>query len=308
VVCRRRRRRQRCSTSAKCQCNPKIKCLTADTLSERCAFTTPSWQWTDSSSGITSDTTSSGAADCQWQFPPHDIARMLSPKLVKKENRRDVTVRPQLDHYDILITHPVVENVMLEVFATPPSPPDFTTIDDERLGANYSCIGLCNAAYNMIHERRAEITPFVINSRDKRWLLNLQFVVNDKLAGDSVRGASNPVKPDIIAIDPLTLPNPLSALVGYWNLPDELRRDPSSNARQIQFACDGRGQYTASPSSFITGVSPPATRLTWGHERHWWNSIAISVWQKRYRHREAKGGTVLPASVTQPQNIRRRTE
>ncbi len=126
---------------------------------------------------------------------------MLSPKLVKKENRRDVTVRPQLDHYDILITHPVVENVMLEVFATPPSPPDFTAIDDDER-ANYtrtvdflnSCIGLCNAAYNMIYERRAEITPFVINSRDKRWLPNLQFVVNDKPAGDSVRGASNPIK------------------------------------------------------------------------------------------------------------------
>ncbi len=253
------------------------------------ASETTSTPWRDS--GITSDTTASGPVDIDqeklkahlylnlrghtWQFPPHDIARMLSPKLVKEENRRDVTVRPQLDHYDILITHPVVENVMHEVFARPPPPPPFTAIDER---ANYtrtvdflnSCIGLCNTAYNTIYERRAEISPFVIKPRSKRWLPHLRFVVNDKLAGDTVRGSVNPIKPDVIAIDSATLPNPSSALVGYWNLPDELRRNPKSNARQIQLSVDlkkgswkrmvlqlatyGRGQYTASPLRVFTIV------------------------------------------------------
>lgn len=179
-----------------------------------------------------------------WQFRPHDIARMLSPRFVLEECREDAANRPLLEHFDLLIEDPVVVHAMNQAFADPPPPPIFVT--DER--ANYipvadflnDCVAACNEAYDMIAQNLHN-GPFTVATRDKRWFPNLSFLKYDRETGDRVRGATRALKPDVIGIDAPNPPDDPADVLGYWNLPDELEDDRKAN--QIEIVCDLKSEW-----------------------------------------------------------------
>ncbi|KLO14766.1 hypothetical protein SCHPADRAFT_299202 [Schizopora paradoxa] len=139
-----------------------------------------------------------------WQFPPDDITRMLSPKVLqlqyRNQPRDEVTgFRHLLIHFDSLIDHPTVVQVMDEVFIRPLTAPILQANEplDYEPVADFlnQCISLCDIAYGKIASQLGEDGQFTVKARTDRWLVTS--FGYDRQVGDKIRGA-HPLKPKFV--------------------------------------------------------------------------------------------------------------
>jgi hypothetical protein len=162
--------------------------------------------------------------DQTYQFPPDEVARMLSPKRLKDGLS---SPQPLLKDFDCLIDETVVKDAMKQV-------PELKAVSDDNPGwdtnserRNYesiakflnTCVQECDKVYDAIHQKLAlqKDPRFKVVARTKRWLPGLRFAKYDKVTGDGIDNASA-LKPDFVGVDDVEVPNEEDFLC-WWSLP-----------------------------------------------------------------------------------------
>lgn len=160
--------------------------------------------------------------DQTYQFPPDEVARMLSPKRLK--DGLLPLPQPLLKDFDCLIDETVVKDAMKQV-------PELKVVNDEwdtnSERQNYesiakflnTCVQECNNVYGVIHQKLAsqEDHRFSVVAQTERWLPGLRFAKYDKATGDGIHNASA-LKPDFVGLDDVADSNPEDFLC-WWSLP-----------------------------------------------------------------------------------------
>ncbi|RPD53233.1 hypothetical protein L226DRAFT_563965 [Lentinus tigrinus ALCF2SS1-7] len=133
-----------------------------------------------------------------WQFPPDDIARMLSPKIINAVHSPGELQDPYppLARYTCLIDDDRVGKALDAVSGPKPLQLDADTEKPNyKPVANFlnECVSSCKTVYSSL--RHVKLSPFKLAMP---WFPNLVFSTYDRPTGDMVAGAPA-LKPDIVA-------------------------------------------------------------------------------------------------------------
>ncbi|KAF8314585.1 uncharacterized protein EI90DRAFT_3135848 [Cantharellus anzutake] len=201
-----------------------------------------------------------------WEFDADDVARMLSPKILKQEHKdKDLL---ELDFFDVLVDHSHVVSVMQKVFETVPYPDPFRKRETENYG-NISCfltkcVERCRDAYESIfamYGATGDRQAFKLQPFGKAFWPGLLFVKYDRQTGDKVKNAA-PLKPDIVGL--AVEDTPPSDFVACWSKPPEQsKRNPRRIAVAVEVKADwkdmlfqsctyGRAQFNDTPLRTFT--------------------------------------------------------
>ena len=161
-------------------------------------------------------------ADHMWEFPPQDVARMLSPKLPKPKS--DTSSCPALDNFDCLVDHPLFEDALRRQPDVEPS------LSDSGHPADFlnQCVGNCEAAYDWLHDHYSG--PFHIAPRVERWQHILVFPKSMRpAAADSVDGGESTIPKE--SEEALAPTQKSIKTCWYWSLPAH----PDESAQKVEY-------------------------------------------------------------------------
>ncbi|RDX56179.1 hypothetical protein OH76DRAFT_602608 [Lentinus brumalis] len=137
-----------------------------------------------------------------WQFPPNDIARMLSPKII---NVADSPARSQEPYPPLAWYRCVIDDHAICAGVDSMSGPQpLTLVPSERL--NYKplakwfneCVTPCDELYTRVRQKKLASVPFRLVTFKQRWFPTLVFSAYDRPTGDKFAGAPS-LKPDLVA-------------------------------------------------------------------------------------------------------------
>jgi hypothetical protein len=201
-----------------------------------------------------------------WEFDADDVARMLSPKILKKEHQdKDL---PELSHFDILIDQSHVTSAMKKVFENMPHPGPFHKAESRNYDTISeflnNCVQGCLDAYQSISATYANTRDhgaFKLNPFGEAFWAALLFVKYDRPTGDKVKNSA-PLKPDIVGLAIKDMPP--SDFVACWSkLPEQSKRDPRKIAMAVEVKANwkdmllqsctyGRAQFNDTPLRTFT--------------------------------------------------------
>ncbi|KAI0744468.1 hypothetical protein C8Q76DRAFT_851494 [Earliella scabrosa] len=163
--------------------------------------------------------------DNMWEFPPQDIARMLSPKTPKTASDTSSSPDSALNNFDCLVDDPLVEDALQR------QPDVELSLTDAGHPANFlnQCVNNCEAAYNWLHGHYQG--PFHVAPRvAQRWQHRFVFSKDVRpAAADLEDGVDSAIfrEPD----EALTSTKKPKRTCWYWSLPAH----PIEPAQKVEY-------------------------------------------------------------------------